>query len=438
MMLIGCGGGADGVSTPIDRDLLRESPVTTISADPFPESSTASPTVTPSTTVTATTIATTASTSTPPSTAIPTTIPTSIPTTPATTTTTPALVGWDAFDDHLTTILDAGSTAVSATVLRDGDVVHEVALGVRTLAGEPVAVGDRYRIASISKVITAITALRLVELGLLDLDAPVGPRLAGAVGVSNPAVEVGNITLRHLMTHRSGIAQYEDLMFKREVESCPEAGAVALSRALERSPGTTFRYSNVNFCLVGLLIENVTGRPYADVAAENVLDPLGISGMRLAGTFDVLPGDVEHESDAGRNYMEVLGAAGSWIASPTDVATIVNSLDLDTPGWKPLGEVSVATMRTITLDPPPPPAPTTTTPATTLPSPPRVTGYGIGLMIFGVDAFGHTGTLEATHAMTVRQPDGITWAITVSGVEPNSTRALAGIMAEAFAAGGFA
>ena len=342
------------------------------------------------------------------------------------------------------TVLDAGSTAVSATVLRDGEIVHEVALGHRTSAGDAVQIGDRYRVASISKVVTTITLMRLVEQNVVGLDDPVGTRLAARVGVSTPASGVEQITLRQLLSHRSGIAQYENLMFRRQVESCEQAAASGLDRGLERTPGTTFRYSNLNFCLAGLLIEDLTGLAYAEVVQRELLTPLGIDGMRVAGTFDVLDGDVEHRSDAGRNYMETLGGAGSWIASPTDVAMIVNSLVSTSPGWKPLSPSMLAAMAQITVDPPPPVVPpqpivdeagnvidaapaTTTTVAP--PSPTR--GYGMGLMIFAPDSFGHTGTLESTHAMTAHQADGFTWAITVSGDHPSSTRDLAGIVAEA-------
>jgi D-alanyl-D-alanine carboxypeptidase len=71
--------------------------------------------------------------------------------------------GWPAFDLDLQTILTGGSDAVSAAVMYDGELVHEVALGHRTVAGAPVAKGDRFRVASISKVITSITVLRLVQ-----------------------------------------------------------------------------------------------------------------------------------------------------------------------------------------------------------------------------------------------------------------------------------
>lgn len=342
----------------------------------------------------------------------------------------PSVSGWAAFDLHLMTILDAGSPAVSATVMRDGDVVHEVALGARSSAGGPVTVGDRYRVASISKVVTAITVLRLVEQGVVGLDEPVGERIATHVGIASPVAGVDQITTRHLLTHRSGIAQYENLMFRRQVESCGQAAATGLGRDLERAPGTTLRYSNLNFCMLGLLVEDLTGRAYGDVVRHELLTPLGIDGMRLAGTFDVADTDVEHRSDEGRNYMEVLGAAGSWIASPTEVVTIIDSLDHTTPGWKPLSPETAVMMRTITEDPPLPPEVATSTSTTLEPPPPPSRGYGMGLMIFGPDAFGHTGTLESTHAMTVRQDDGLTWAITVSGDHPSSSRDLASVMAQ--------
>jgi D-alanyl-D-alanine carboxypeptidase len=202
--------------------------------------------------------------------------------------------------------------------------------------------------------------------------------------------------------------------------------------------------------MLGVLIEEVAGRAYVDVVAEQLLVPLGIDGMRFAATFDDGPGPrVEHRSDAGRNYLEVLGAAGSWIASPTEIVTILNAVDPDTPGWKALAPATFETMRTIIVDPPPLPTdpassdpaavdPAATTPPTTLvPPPPPTAGYGMGLMIFGPDAFGHTGTVESTRAMTVRRPDGITWAVTVSGDYPASTRDLVGIVDRALRDGGF-
>ncbi len=363
------------------------------------------------------------------------------------------LSGWAAVDQYLeTTIIRGGSSAASVAVLRNGALQHQAAFGNR-VAGEPTEPTDRFRIASISKTILAITALELVEDGVLSLDDPVGARLAAGLDVGGPSGVSASITLRHLLTHRSGFPQFENLFFRNEVGSCADAARAGFSRSLQSVPGTSFQYSNLNYCVIGLLIEQVTGTPYDQVVAEQVLDPLGITEMRTAGTFELEPGDVEHASDAGRNYMETLGGAGAWLAAPADLVTILDSLDPSTAGPKILEPATLQLMATITEAPPTladEAVPeldldaAAIAPTTTIEPLPPTRGYGMGLMIFdqplGTDnaaaTFGHTGTLESTHAMFVRRSDGLTWAITVSGDYPGSTRDLATIMDNALLLGG--
>ena len=133
--------------------------------------------------------------------------------------------------------------------------------------------------------------------------------------------------------------------------------------------------------------------------------------MRLAGTYDPDPAQVVHPSAPFRNYMEVLGGAGSWVATPADVVTIMASLDVANPGFHPLSQGIVDLMRTPVLTP-------------TRDRPGR--GYGLGMMVFGDGAFGHTGTVENTHAMVVDRADGVTWSVLVSGEYPGDTGNLAG------------
>jgi len=129
---------------------------------------------------------------------------------------------------------------------------------------------------------------------------------------------------------------------------------------------------------------------------------------------------VVHRTVPGRNYMEVLGAAGAWVASPADLVTILDSLDPDSPGWKPLEPGTVAQMKTAVNDPL---------------SPDR--GYGMGVILYGGGAAGHTGTVESTHAMVLDRSDNVTWAVTVSGENPSETVRLVGIVDRALASGGF-
>jgi D-alanyl-D-alanine carboxypeptidase len=326
------------------------------------------------------------------------------------------LTGWAAFDSEIErAVLGGGSDAVGVAVAIDGEIVHEAAFGTRIPGtADPVAPDDKFRIASISKTITAITVLQLVEEGLVGLDEPVGQRVASSLGITTTAA--AQVTVRQLLTHTSGFGQYEDVFFRTQVGSCAEAAAVGFRRGI----GGGFRYSNMNYCVLGLLIEDLTGQSYEQAVYEHLLTPLGISGMRLAPTYDPGPGEVEHRSVPGRNYMEVLGAAGAWVASPADLVTIVDSLDLATPGWKPLDASTLDAMRTSVTDPA---------------NPDR--GYGMGLILYGGGARGHTGTVESTHSMVFDRADNVTWAVTVSGENPSETVRLVGIVERALAAGGF-
>jgi D-alanyl-D-alanine carboxypeptidase len=329
----------------------------------------------------------------------------------------PALTGWAAFDASLgAAVLGGGSDAVSVAVSVDGDIVHESAIGARVPdTSDAVETTDKFRIASISKTITAVTALQLVEEGLVGLDEPIGTIVADAVGA--PSGGVADLTVRRLLTHTSGFPQYENLFFRNQVGSCQEAAAVGMTRSLQ---GPGFRYSNMNFCVLGLLIEQLTGQGYEQVVYERLLTPLGISGMRLAPTYDPGPGEVVHRSAPGRNYMEVLGAAGAWVASPADLVKIFDSLDPTTPGWKPLDAATVTAMKTAVNDPL---------------APDR--GYGMGVILYGGGTSGHTGTIESTHAMVLDRADNVTWAVTVSGENPSDTVRLAGMIDRALVAGGF-
>ena len=169
----------------------------------------------------------------------------------------------------------------------------------------------------------------------------------------------------------------------------PGRRPAGLSASLAAPPGHAYRYSNLNFCLLGLLVEQVAGRPYEAVVDDRLLEPLGIEGMRLVGTFDPDPAEVVHPSVPARNYMEVLGAAGSWVATPSDIVTIVDSLDPTKPGWHPLSPPMLELMRQ---------------PLPAVPYPDAGRWYGLGLMVFGDGSFGHTGTVERTHAMVRRPP----------------------------------
>ena len=323
--------------------------------------------------------------------------------------------GWQAFDESIGGRLLPSDTSASVAVMIDGQVVHQAAFGERVAgSADPTETSDRFRIASISKTVTAIVALQLVEDGVLTLDDPVGQTLIDHLGLTAFDADVPSTTLRQLLSHTAGFPQHEGTFFGNGASSCVDAAIQGLSSSV--SAGTSFRYSNMSYCSLGILIEAVTGKTYERVVYERLLTPLGIGGMRMSSTYDLGPDEVSHHPTPNRNFMETLGAAGSWNATPTDLVTILNSIDHATPGWKAISkEMSEAMRYRVPSNLPP-------------------AGYGLGLINYDI-GFGHTGTIQNTHAMVVVQPDGVTWAVTVSGEYPSDTPQLRNIVRSALVAG---
>jgi D-alanyl-D-alanine carboxypeptidase len=332
---------------------------------------------------------------------------------------------WTRFDELVAGRLTGrGDRAAAVAVSVDGRLVHAAAFGTRTPDGplDLVTTTDRFRIASISKVITATVVLQLVDAGFLRLDEPVGQRLADSLGV--PAGNgVAAVTVRHLLSHTSGFPDYRGEFFGDRFLSCEAAAAFGLARSVARTPGTNHDYSNLNFCLLGLLVADVTGKSYEDATNQLLLQPLGITGMRLVATVDPNPDEVVHVSGAQRTYMQSLGGAGAWVATPADMVRILDSLDPTAPGWHPLStELSMLMRQALDV---------------TYPEP-HERRYGLGIVVWPDGSWGHTGTVENTHTMLVRRTDGVTWCILVSGDVPEETEALREVFDGAFGDSGVA
>lgn len=148
---------------------------------------------------------------------------------------------------------------VSMALIRDGQVAWTRAFGVaNTLTREPVRTDTVFEVASNSKVMTAYTALRLVDEGVLALDEPLGSYLPEPW---LPPSEYGDaVTLRHVLSHSSGLH-----------------ASVTQDRELHFAPGSHYYYSGVGLAYAQDVIEEVTGRSLEDVAQELVFAPLGMS-----------------------------------------------------------------------------------------------------------------------------------------------------------------
>jgi D-alanyl-D-alanine carboxypeptidase len=372
---------------------------------------TTSTTALPRTTTTsaATISTTTTSTSTSTSTSTTTTSPaTTIITTPPLTNAKFSGVAFDAVVAAAT--VDVGDISAGVAVMRNGDVLHTAAFGMENPFESILATNKtKFRIASVSKMFTAVAVMQLVDEGSIELDKSFTAQL----GLDGPFADprVATVTVRQLLSHMSGFGAAHGIFFGHGVDTWHQAADNALGQVLQSDPGTAFQYSNTNFCLLGLLLESVTGQPFETVIRERVLQPIGISA-HLAPTFDTQRGDALHASSPGRNYMEALGPAGGWVATPLDLAKLASALRSESEGAHLLDKATVDMMRVRV------PVPVET--------PPPLNGwsYGLGLMLFGDGSWGHTGTIESTHAVVANRPDGLTVVILVSGKEPYNTDGL--------------
>jgi len=300
--------------------------------------------------------------------------------------------------------IDAGSRDVSAAVIFQGQLIHTFAAS-SAKSSRPVNVDTNFRIASISKILTAETVMKLVEQDLLQLDEPIVGRIADTFGLTVADERARNITIRQLLSHTSGISNFLKIFF--DAGSYDQMGMLkeALSVQLASEPGSTFKYGNVSYVLLGKAIELVTGLSYQDATKKLVLTPLGLDSFRLVGTYEFGPNDALHAVSGSRTYMEQLGPAGAWVATATDVAKLLDSLDPQSPSVHVISSESMALMKL---------------PATPVPVGP-IWDYGFGLRLFVSGEWGHSGSIENVHAMAIHRPDGLSVSVLVNGTKPKET-----------------
>ena len=163
----------------------------------------------------------------------------------------------------------------SVLVLEGGDAVFQRSYGLADLeAGVASSPTTNYRLASVSKQFTAASVLLLVEDGVLTLDDPVRRWL--------PTLPVATetITLRHLLSHTSGLIDYEDLLPPDQVRQVYDADVLRLLEREDRlyfPAGSDYRYSNSGYALLALVVERASGQRFAAFLQARIFSPLGMT-----------------------------------------------------------------------------------------------------------------------------------------------------------------
>jgi CubicO group peptidase (beta-lactamase class C family) len=314
----------------------------------------------------------------------------------------------------------------SVAVTKDERLVYAKGFGIANQeTGEEVKPGHLFRIASVSKLITAVAVMKLFEDGQLDLDDPV----FGENGILNDSAfqkiadpRVEEITIRQLLNHTAGWSRFagdpifNPLYIARKMNVPAPATfdhilQYTLLRQLNFDPGSRYSYSNMGYAILGKIIERKSGMPYQDYVVMNLLKPLGIHDMHIGKSYyhEKYPNEVRYHSNAGvtttssmdgsgdlvpiyygGNNMELLGPAGGWVASAPELAKFMTAID----GFD--GQPDILAPETIVTM-----------------SDPNVAGKGL-FGWRGSDRYGtwwRTGYLSGSSALIVRQTDGINWIV---------------------------
>ena len=163
----------------------------------------------------------------------------------------------------------------SVLVLEGGDAVFQRSYGLADLeAGVTSSPTTNYRLASVSKQFTATSVLLLVEDGVLTLDDRVRHWLP-----TLPVASEG-ITLRHLLSHTSGLVDYEDLLPPDQARQIHDADVLRLLEREDRlyfPAGSDYRYSNSGYALLALVVERASGQRFAAFLQARIFSPLGMT-----------------------------------------------------------------------------------------------------------------------------------------------------------------
>jgi CubicO group peptidase (beta-lactamase class C family) len=225
---------------------------------------------------------------------------------------------------------------IQACVLEDGKQRLSAAFGVADQqAGTPLTERHLFRIASHSKTFTAVTLLRLVEQGRLRLDDPVADRLPELAGSA-----LARVTVRELLGHGGGVirdsADGDFWQLFREYPDEAELIRIATDPSASVLPrNDRFKYSNIAYGLLGLVIERVTGTEFAQAVRTEILGPLELTNtgpeLSTERTDDFAAGHTALSYSAERNVIphvdtRALAAATGFYATAADLAAFYAAL----------------------------------------------------------------------------------------------------------------
>ena len=354
----------------------------------------------------------------------------------------PALPGLEAYDELMAALIKKWDVPGAALAVAHKDKLllargYGLANKERSVAVRPTSL---FRIASLSKTITAVAVLQLVQAGRLKLDDKVLPIL-GDVGPPPDRItdaRVRDITVRHLLQHSGGFDRERsgDVVFlpgaadaaRRQggplPPDCPTILRDTLERKLDFAPGERFAYSNIGYCILGRVIERVTGSAYEAHVHEHVLAPAGVTRIKVGRTLQPAENEVTYYDYPGAKQvkampglgltvapqpygafaLETMDSYGGWIGSPIDYLRFILAID----GRRGAALLNAATLTEMNAR--------SELREATHGEESNGNGayYGLGIRVRplknGANLF-HTGSIPGTSTLAVRTADGFAWVV---------------------------
>jgi CubicO group peptidase (beta-lactamase class C family) len=301
---------------------------------------------------------------------------------------------------------------LSVAVGRAGALVYADAFGwADREEREPVSPSHLFRIASVTKPITAVAVFSLVEEKRIQLtDRIFGPGTITGTDFGRPPYgpQVDEITVDNLLTHTSGgwsNSQADPMFMNLEMNHAQLIEWTLRNRPLDHSPGQQFAYSNFGYCVLGRVIEKVTGQPYAAYVRSSVLKRCGINDMTIAGNTlaQRRPEEVKYYGHGDNPYGMNVGrmdSHGGWIARPSDLVRFLMHVSGFAAPPNILEPQTIQTMVTASA---------------------ANTGYAKGWAVNKANNWWHSGSLPGTATIAVRTHNGFCWAAFANTRRSNST-----------------
>lgn len=262
----------------------------------------------------------------------------------------------------------------------------------------PVNITHKFRIASLSKPITAVAIMKLREQGKLRLD----DKIFGRDGILNARFPVKDkllqqITVRHLLEHTSGKEWSNDSpapMFQK-----PELSQAALirwilkERPISKSPGTEYAYSNFGYCLLGRIIEKLSGISYENYLRKTAFQEIGAKSFSIGNkkpANSVFQVHYYPDTEESPYWFPVarMDSHGGWLANAVDLLKFIMSVD--GRGQDILSQESITLMTTASK---------------------QNQNYALGWNVNQYNNWWHIGSLPGTAAIMVRTEQDYSWAV---------------------------